>query len=197
MKKSVVLLFLFFMSVASAQRFDVLSGKVSNLKGISAYNVTFDYTNQKVQGFDSEEAYLADKMDKRKEVEGESEQFRKDWFDDRENKYEPKFMEYFNKRFEKGEIKCEKNSDLKYTMNIKTTWIYPGYSVVAVAQPAKISAVITVVETANPKNILVQMEFDKSIGLGQGTFEFDQGYRIAGAYEKLAKNMVMQLKRFL
>jgi hypothetical protein len=197
MKKSVVLLFLFFMSVASAQRFDVLSGKVSNLKGIAAYNVTFDYMNLKVDGFETEEAYLADKMDKRKEDEGESEKFRKDWFEDRGNKYEPKFMEYFNKRFEKGEIKCEKNSELKYTMSIKTTWIYPGYSVVAAAQPAKISAVITIVETANPKNILVEMEFDKSIGLAQGTFEFDQGDRISGAYEKLAKNMVMQLKRFL
>jgi len=197
MKKSIVLLFLFFISVVSAQRFDVLSGKVSNLKGISAYNVTFDYTNQKVQGFETEEDYLAEKRDKRIGVEGESEKFRKDWFEDRENKYEPKFIEYFNKRFEKGEIKCGKNSDLQYTMNIKTTWIYPGYSVVAGAQPAKISAIITVVETANPKNILVEMEFDKSIGLEQGQFEFDQGYRIARAYEKLAKNMVMQLKRFL
>ncbi|WP_264564791.1 hypothetical protein [Flavobacterium sp. N3904] len=197
MKGKIVLLFLFFISVVSAQRFDIVSGKLNNLKGISEYNVTFDYTDQKVQGFETEEDFLKDKMDKRKEVAGESEKFRKDWFNDRENKYEPKFIEYFNKRFEKGEIKCEKNSELKYTMNIKTTWIYPGYSVVAVAQPAKISAIITVVETANPKNVLVEMEFDKSIGLAQGTFDFDQGYRIAGAYQKLAKNMVMQLKRFL
>jgi hypothetical protein len=181
----------------SAQRFDVVSGKISSLKGISDYNVTFDYSNQKIEEFETEEAYLIDKMEKRKEFEGKSESFKKDWYADRENKYEPKFIESFNKRFVNREIKCKKNTDLKYTINIKTIWIYSGYSVVAVAQPAKISALISVFETANPKNILVQLEFDKSIGLEQGQFDFDQGYRIAGAYEKLAKNIAMQLKRFL
>jgi hypothetical protein len=197
MKKNIILLLLLSFSFVAAQRFEIVSGKMSNLNGITAFNVAFDYTDLKVHDFETEEAYLAEKMDKRKESEGKSEQFKKDWYNDRENKYEPKFIESFNKRFEKGEIKCEKNKDLKYTMNIKTTWIYPGYSVVAGSDPAKISATITFFETANPNNILLVIEFDKSIGLKQGTFDFDQGYRIAGAYEKLAKNMTMQLKRFL
>jgi hypothetical protein len=167
------------------------------LKEITKYNVTFDYSGQNVQGFETEEAFLKEKMDKRKEKDGAAEKFKKDWYEDRENKYEPKFIEYFNKRFEKGEIKVGKNIDAKYTMNIKTTWIYPGYNVVAGAEPAKISAIITITETENPKNILVSLEFDKSIGLEQGQFDFDQGYRIAGAYERLAKNLVIQLKRFI
>lgn len=196
-KKCIFLFLLFSFSFVSAQRFDVVSGKLSNIKGISGYNVTFDYSNQKVEGFETEEAYLIDKLEKRKEFEGKAEKFKKDWVKDRENKYEPKFIESFNKRFANGEVKCEKNNTLKYTINIKTTWIYPGYSVVAGAQPAKISAIVSFFETTNPKNILVEVVFDKSIGLEQGQFEFDQGFRIAGAYEKLAKNLVMQLKRFL
>jgi hypothetical protein len=196
-KKRIFLFFLFSFSFVSAQRFDIVSGKLSNLKGISDYNVTFDYSKQKIEGFETEEAYLIDKLEKRKEFEGKSEKFKKDWYDDRENKYEPKFIESFNKRFTNGEIKCEKKSNLKYTINISTIWIYPGYNVVAVAQPAKISAIISVFETTNPKNILVELVFDKSIGLEQGQFEFDQGSRIAGAYEKLAKNLALQLKRFL
>lgn len=52
-------------------------------------------------------------------------------------------------------------------------------------------------ESGNPQNVLLVVDFKRSIGLELGTFDFDQGYRIAGAYEKLAKNMAMQLKRLL
>lgn len=197
MKKNLILLSLLLANIISAQRYNLLSGDFKNLKGISEYNIIFDYKELKVYDFDTEETYLAEKINKRKENEGKSETFKKDWYQDRENKYEPTFIESFNKRFEKGEIKCEKNKDLKYTMNIKTTWIYPGYSVVAGSDPAKISATVAVFETAHPDKILLVIAFDKSIGLKQGTFDFDQGYRIAGAYEKLAKNITMQLKRFL
>ncbi len=197
MKSNYIIILFFLTSILSAQRFNVLSGNLKNVKGIKEYNVTFDYSNLKVQDFDTEEAFLADKMDKRKDVDGKAENFKKNWYEDRVNKYEPKFIEYFNSRFPDGELKCGKNSSFKYTIQVKTTWIYPGYSLVDVEQPAKISAIITVVETANPQNVLVSLEFDKSIGFPQGQFDFDQGYRIAGAYEKLAKNMVMQFKRFL
>jgi hypothetical protein len=197
MKKIIISLFLFVVSIASAQRYKVLSGDLKNIKGISEYNVTFDYSDQKVHGFETEEAFLKDKMDKRKNKEGASERFKKEWYADRENKYEPKFIEYINKRFEKGEIKAGKNLAAKYTMDVKTTWIYPGYNLVELAEPAKISAIITIKETDNPSKIVVALEYNKTIGLEQGQFDFDQGYRIAGAYERLAKNLVMQMKRFL
>ena len=197
MKTNFIVILFFVTSILSAQRFKVLSGALKNVKGIKEYNVTFDYSNLKVHGFETEEAYLAEKMSKRDNGEGNAEKFKKDWYEDRVNKYEPKFIQYFNGRFPDGELKCDKNPSFKYAMIIKTTWIYPGYNVVAAEQPAKISAIITIVETANPQNVLLSLEFDKSIGFPQGQFDFDQGYRIAGAYEKLAKNMVMQCKRFL
>lgn len=203
MKKVTVLLFLSIVSIVSAQRYNILSGDFKNLKGISEYNATFDYKDLQVNGFESEEAYLKEKAEKRqnydngKDIDGKAEKFKNDWYADRQNKYEPAFINYFNSKFEKDKVVIDNNRNAKYTMNIKTTWIYPGYSVVAAAEPAKISAIITVTETANPKNILLEIEFDKSIGLPQGTFDFNQGYRIAGAYEKLAKNMAIQLKRFL
>jgi len=197
MNKITTLLFLFALTNLSAQRFNILSGKLSNLKGISEYNVTFDYSNQEVNGFETEEAFLNEKTDKRKGDAVNADQFKKDWFEDRESKYEPKFIESFNKRFKTGELKVDKNTKAKYTIIIKTTWIYPGYNVVVGAEPAKISAIITVVETLNQNKSLLSIEFDKVIGLEQGQFDFDQGFRIAGAYEKLAKNFAMQLKRFL
>lgn len=191
-----ILLFVSAFSL-SAQRFEILEGKLKNVKGITAYNVVFDYEGQKIQGFETEEAFLQDKMKKRENKEGKAEKFREDWYGDRTKYYEPAFVNYFNKRFEKGEIKVGKDIGAAYTMKIKTTWIYPGYAVGVAAEPAKISAVVTIFETANPSNVVVSIAFDKSIGIEQGQFDFSQGERIAGAYEKLAKNLAMQFKRFL
>ena len=82
-------------------------------------------------------------------------------------------------------------------MDIKTTWIYPSYNAGTAIEPAKISATITVKETANPTNIIVAIKFDKSLGLEHELNDVSLGDRIAWAYEKLAKNMTIQLKRFL
>ena len=197
MKIRIVLICLFITSLVSAQRYDVLVGDLENLKGISAYNVTFDYSNLKVHGYETEEAFLAEKMRKRENVEGKAEKFKEDWYADRVNKYEPKFIEYFNNQFKNGEIKAAKNSEAKYTMNVKTTWVYPGYNAVAAVEPAKISAVITIFETAKPDTILIKIAFDRVIGLTTKEYDFDVGNRIARAYEKVARNLTLQLKRFL
>ena len=197
MRQFLQIVVMLFLGHEAFSQMKVMLGDFKNLKGIATYNVTFDYTDLQVHGFDSEDAYLQDKMAKRETKEGEAENFKENWYSDRTNKYEPKFIEYINNRFEKGEIQVGRNNDAPYTMYIKTTWIYPGYNVVAGKEPAKISATITISESANPGNILLVVDFKRSIGLEPGTFEFDQGYRIAGAYEKLAKNMVIQLKRFL
>lgn len=196
MKQYFLFIFLFWVGVIFSQQ-KILEGNFKNLKGISKYTVTFDYTGLQVHGFNSEEEYLKEKMEKRAHKEGEAEKFKSDWYADRSAKYEPKFIEYFNKRFDKVEIILAKDSNAKHTMNVKTTWIYPGYNVVAGNEPAKISAIITIFETENPTDILLKVEYTRSIGLEEGMFDFDQGYRIAGAYEKLAKNIVMQLKRLL
>ena len=197
MKNLLLLLLFFACAEASAQRFTVLSGKLENLKGIAAYNITFDYKGLEVNGFASEAAYLEEKVGKRQNYSDggqKAQKFEQDWYADREGKYEPAFIEYFNKRFEKGEVKVLRDPSQKYTMTVKTTWVYPGYALAQV-EPAKISAVITIAETANPANVLVALEFDKSIGVVKD--KRDQGDRIAGAYERLAKNLTIQLKRFL
>lgn len=196
MKHFFLFLFLFGVSLSNAQQ-KIRQGNFKNLKGITAYTVTFDYSGLQVHGFDSEEDYLKEKMEKRAHKEGEAEKFKLDWYADRSAKYEPQFIEYLNKRFENGEITFGKDIQAKHTLHVKTTWIYPGYNVVAGTEPAKISAILTIMETDNPSQILLQVEFNKSIGLEVGTFDFDQGDRIAKAYEKLAKNMAMQLKRVL
>ncbi len=193
MKKSLLFLALLFTFQGFGQRFTVLEGNYKNLKGISQYNVTFDYSNLKVHGFETEADYIREKKFKRIGKEGGGEAFEKDWYEARENQYEPAFIAYFNKKFEKAQIVCSKNSELQYTMNVKTTWIYPGYF----SEPAKISAIITFTETKNPGNVLFSLEYEKSIGYEDGDFNGRLGNRIKGAYEKIAKNITLQLKRLL
>jgi hypothetical protein len=192
----IIVFFLLCSSVSIAQRFEVLSGSLSSLKGIDAYNITFDYSGQQIYGFESEEAFLQDKMAKREKTQGKAEKFRDDWFSARDEKYAPRFIAYFNEHFSKGEIRAAQNAQLRFTMHIQTTWLYPGYGIGVGGEPAKITAVITIYETANPANILFSIKFDKAIGHQDRGF-MDPGDRISGAYEKLAKNMVLQLKRNL
>lgn len=76
MKIKFILIVLFLTTVVSAQRYDVLSGDLKNVKGISEYQVTFDYSGLKVHGFETEEAFLQERMAKIKDVEGKAEAFR-------------------------------------------------------------------------------------------------------------------------
>ena len=183
-----------------SQRYTIISGDLKSLKGIYEYNCVFDYKGMQVNGFDSEEAFLKEKIEKRKkyddgkDLKGKAESFEKDWFEDRIKKYEPAFMNYFNTMLEKENVKATKSDQTKYTMSVKTIWIYPGYEVANV-EPAKITAVITFYETSNPSNVILSIQFDKAIGIVKDYR--GQGDRITGAYEKLAKNLTIQMKRFL
>lgn len=180
--------------VTMAQKKRVLSGDFKNVKGITEFNLVFDYSNLKVDKFETEEAFLEDKMKKREE-KGTAEAFKKSWFSDREERYEPKFIESFNKRFD-GEIKADKNlASAKYTAKIQTLWIYPGYNVGVVRQPSKLNAIIKVYESANPDNVILSVGYQKVLGNGAAGFDYNSGYRISEAYAKLAKEFAAEIKK--
>lgn len=186
---------LFVSCTMMSQDMEVVKGDFKNLKGITEFNLIFDYSNLKVDKFDTEEAFLADKMKKREE-KGTDEDFKKSWFADRENRYEPKFIESFNKRFDNGEIKVGKNlTTAKYTINVKTSWIYPGYNVGVMRQNAKINVIITVFETANPNNVLASIQYEKVPGNGAMGYDYNSGYRISESYAKLAKEFAAHIKK--
>lgn len=154
-------LLLFFIN-ATAQRFDILSGDFKALGDIAEYNVIFDYEGMAIHGYESQEAFLKDKTEKRSAEKAEK--FANAWFADRSEKYEPRFIAYFNSRFEDGRVKTGKDPQAQYTMLVRTTWLYPGYGIGMGGEPAKISAIVTVFETANPSNVKLSVAFDKSIG---------------------------------
>ncbi len=197
MKKNVLLFALLLCTtVMFSQKVKVTQGDFKNLKGIAAYNLEFDYSNLSIPKYKSEEEFLADKMAKRDEKDPEAgEKFKESWFADRENRYEPKFIESFNKRFDDGEIKVGNDIGAEYTMKIHTTMMYAGYNVGVVRQNSKIEATVSVYKTGDPSNVIFSADYTKVEGSGAMGYDFDSGYRISEAYAKLAKEVAYNIKK--
>lgn len=177
-----------FTDVGYSQRYKILEGKLENLSVAKSFKVEFNYTNIQVHGFESEEDFLKEKMDKRKADPEKAEKFRSDWFSNRDKYYNPAFVNYFNNYFMNQE--CRIVDDSPYLMKVNLTWIYPGYAI----EPAKLSATIDFIDTTNSKKLLV-IHFEKVIGIEKKTIEINEYSRVIGAFEKLAKNLAIQLKR--
>ncbi|PIE49941.1 MAG: hypothetical protein CSA39_00075 [Flavobacteriales bacterium] len=188
-------LMLFCVSFMFAQKAEIKQGSWENLKGITKYNLVFDYSDLEIPKYDNEEEFLKDKMAKREEKEpGAGERFKKSWFADREERYEPKFIESFNKRFKNGEVEVGKNLDgAEYTIKVHTIFLYPGYNVGVMRQNAKVSAVLTFYKNDAPDDILFEVKYIKAEGFGALGNDYNSGYRISEAYAKLAKTLTKHL----
>ncbi len=197
MKKQLMLIaVLLCTTLMFSQKVKVTQGDFKNLKGITAYNLEFDYSNLSIPKYKSEDEFLEDKMAKRDEKEeGKGENFKESWFNDRPNRYEPKFIESFNKRFDDGEVKVGKDIDAEYTMKVHTTMMYAGYNVGVVRQNSKIEATISVYKTGDPNNVIFSADYTKVEGNGAFGMDYDSGYRISEAYAKLAKELAANIQK--
>lgn len=196
MKKQLTLvLALLLVTITYAQKAKVLEGDFKNLEGITAYNLIFDYSDLEIPKYDNEEEFLKDKMAKREEKDaGSGEKFKKSWFSDREERYEPKFIESFNKRYD--EFQVGKNlPNAEYTMKVHTTLLYAGYNVGVMRQPSKVDAIVTIYKTNNPNDVLLSVKYRKAEGNGAMGYDFDSGYRISESYAKLAKTLAKTINK--
>lgn len=187
-RQNLIVALLFIALGSYGQKLKISNGNIKNLKGIEQFDLLFDYTDLQIPKYDSEEDFLKDKMAKREEKEkGSGELFKKDWFDDREEDYHPKFIESFNKRFDDGEVKVSESENAAYLMNIHTTLMSAGYNVGVARKNAMITAEITIYSKDNPDEILFQGTYSKVQGKGAMGHDYDSGFRISECYSKLAK----------
>lgn len=196
MKKQFAFILLVIATVSvSAQRLKIQEGDFKNLKGITTFQVVFDYTDVKIPKFEDEAAFLKDKMDKREEKKaGDGERFKNDWFNDRPDRYHPKFIESFNKRFDDGEMAVTEDA-ADYTMEIHTSKIYPGYNVGIVRHNAEIDATFTIYKTGEKENVLFSGSYRDVQGNGAMGYDYNSGYRISECYAKLAKNIAKEFSK--
>lgn len=186
---------LFSTTIMFSQKANVTKGDWSDLKGITEFNLEFDYSDLEIPKYDSEEAFLEDKIAKREEKEpGTGEKFRESWFSDRENYYEPRFIETFNDRYKDGLVKVDRDlGNAEYTMKVHTTFIYPGYNVGVVRKNSKLEVTLSVYKNDSPDDVIFEVDYTKIEGAGNGGYDFNSGQRIADAYIIFARRLTKDM----
>ncbi len=189
---AVILLSMLGLSSAYAQKFKVLSGSADVLNGATQVNIEFDYSKMSVGKFADETDYISKKKTEYNEKEsGKGDKWEQDWKNDRTERYEPDFLELFNKN---SKTEAGHFPDAKYTMIIKTTRTEPGYNIHISRKNAEIDGEVLIVETQNRNNVLAKISFEKSKGRSFGGYDYDTGYRIQEAYALLGKSLAKYLK---
>lgn len=197
MKKIFLLLFVALTTMVFAQnKLTVESGNLDILKDQTEVNV------QRIYGeplFQAENLTETDYLNKRHQetVAKKGEAAWKTWIDFWEQHVETIWTEKFVEGLNKSKkIKFSQNVETKYTLIIQPKWMYAGWQGF-VTQPGKLSADITIVETANPSNIVATIKADKIEGVGSKVdYRMEYG-RISAAYEKTGKEFGKELKKAL
>jgi hypothetical protein len=201
MKKIVLLLLFITSSMVMAQKTKIESGDFKFLAGEKEVNVEFDYSNLKLMKDNlTEEEYVANRAAELNEKKGIGDIWKKKWQGSKEMIWNPKFLELINvvSAKEKTNIKFNEGvSSAKYTLIVEVVWIYPGWDVAMMKQPAKVTTNLKIVETANKTTVLVEMSSENAPGDQLGS-NFSNETRIGEGFAKtgktLAKVIAKQIK---
>ena len=173
---------------ASAMKVKLKQGSLKDLKGVTEFNVRYDYSNMTVTTKDLNEAeFVKDKTaDLNEKERGKGDTWAKAWISDRQSRFEPQYKEEFEKQ---SDLKLVSNPSAKYTMVVHTIHTETGYNIGISSRPAYIDAEISIVETANPSNVLAVITVDNSPGRMAFGMDFDTGERLKEAYAKAGKEV--------
>lgn len=186
---------------SNAQEVVLVSGSLEFLKNQTNLNVEFVYDGMKVSEF-TEEIYLKQKRSEfRKPADGDK--FVKKWVMDRNDSYEPKFMEKLNYGLKKLNIVSEKNIPVHtYTMVVKTVKTEPGFfdGSAGMKRDTYIDLVITFFDSTNRKTNLCTLKAEKMVGITEEQNDMKEtNLKITQAYvlvaDKLSKLMVKILTK--
>ncbi len=169
-----------------AQRIKLIEGDLSPLKNEKKINTEFTYDHMSVGKFDKEEDYIAKKKDEyNKKQSGKGDKWAKDWVDDRQDKFEPKFNELFEKESEIATTGSKKEA--KYTLIYKTTFTEPGFNIAIMRHNAETNADVWIVEAANPSKVIAKISVQKAQGRTFWGEDYETGGRIAECYADAGK----------
>ena len=181
-----------------AQKIVIESGNVDFLKNERLVKVNFTYENMLV-GKMTEEEYVAKKKgDAEAKNSGGGDAWHQSWVSDRASRFEPKFIELYNKYIsEKGGANISTNDNTKYLMTVQTLFTEPGFNVGVARKNSSINArvIFTDLETGNTVAVV---SIDRSSANDFMGTDFDVAYRIQESYGKagreLAKFLIKKLK---
>lgn len=196
MKKIFLLIFVAISTaVFSQNKLTVESGSFDFLKNQTEVNVERVYGEPLFQAENFSETEYIDRRHK-ETLAKKGEQAWKTWIDTWEQHVETIWTEKFIAGLNKTKkIKFSQNVDAKYTLIYHPKWMYAGWSGF-ITQPGKLSADITIVETANPSNILVKLTGEKIEGVGVGKVDYGMEYgRLSAAYEKTGREIAKEIRK--
>ena len=200
MKKFVLLGVLLLASAVQAQDMKVTKGNFDFLKNQNEINVLFDYSNFTMMADENPESvYISERTkDLNAKNKGVGDLWEKKWQAAKGNIWSQKFLELMTIIYSKARKDVKFDQELtkaKYTLIVKTTWIYPGWDAGIMKQKAKVSTVLQFVETANPSTVLLEIVSKEAPGDQFGN-NFSNESRIGEGYAKTAKSLAkMMLKK--
>lgn len=195
--KKLVLSVLFVSSMMSAQRMDVVKGNFDFLNDQKEINVQFDYSELTLMKENKSEAtYVEERTrDLNEKHKNVGDIWAKKWEASKELSWNPKFLELVNVVLSKKDVDVSFQEGLTaapYTLIVKSVWIYPGWDVMMMKQPAKVTTLLTFVETGNPTNVLAEITSKDAPGDQWGN-NFSNETRIGEGYAKTGKSLAQRL----
>ena len=173
-----------------AQKVKTTSGSDDILKSESAINIEFNYDNITVGKYKNEQDYIVAKTEEyNKKEAGKGDSWAASWKNDREARYEPKFIELFKLSSGMSVV-----TTAKYTMIVNPLSNEPGWNMGRSRKNAEISLEIWIVETANKSSKLATFTINNVPGGTAFGYDFDTGLRISEAYAKAGKSLGKSLK---
>lgn len=182
------------MNSADAAKVKLKSGSLDALKGTTEMNVQYDYSNMTVTTKNKPEAeFIEDKKaDYNKKEAGKGDTWAKSWVADRDKRYKVQFKEEFDKQ---SGVTLKENSDAKYTLIFHTTHTETGFNIGVTRRNAYIDGEATIVETANPSNVIAVITVSDAQGGTFGGYDFDSGTRLQESYAVAGKYIGKFLKK--
>lgn len=181
---------LFVSMQANAQKVKNTSGNADILKSETTVNIEFTYDDISVGKFKNEQEYITTKTEEyNKKEPGKGDSWAISWKNDRQSRFEPKFIELFKINSGMSIL-----TDAKYTLIFKTLSIEPGYNVGIKRKNAQIDAEVWIVETANKTNKLASFTISDVPGGTAFGYDFDTGLRISEAFANAGKKLGKSLK---
>jgi hypothetical protein len=179
------LAFLCFSISTNAQKIKLIEGDLEVLKNETSINIEFTYDNMSVGKFDKEADYIDKKKGEFNDKEaGRGDNWSKAWVADRKSKFEPKFIELFEKT---SGMTVKTNA--KYTMIFHTTSTEPGFNIYITKKNAEIDAGVSIVETANKSKKIALIDVKNAPGRTAMGYDFATGDRIVECYAVAGKKL--------
>jgi hypothetical protein len=179
----------------------LVSGDLKPLKGQTLINLQFDYSNMTVGKYKNEDDYITNGIAERnKKKAGSGDEWAEKWRSDRKNRFQPAFENEFNDAVRAYSVKAKEDAvEAKYTLKCATTFTEPGFNATMAIgfakKPATIDMTVTLVETANPSNVIATIELRKVESKNMGGYDFDTGGRIESCYERAGDYLGNFLKK--